>query len=87
MPGVLLPIDQTDLRFDAAGGTAVARTVHPSGLRILSEQVAAALLLDQQRRVAAELTKLNQAELAAEQNLGVGETAHLPYGSPASRPF
>jgi len=39
MPGVLLPIDQPSLRFDAAGGTGVARTVHPSGLRILSEQV------------------------------------------------
>ena len=39
MPGVLLPIDAPDLRFDAAGGTTVARTVHPSGLRILTEQV------------------------------------------------
>jgi len=39
VPGVLLPIDAPDLRFDAAGGTTVARTVHPSGLRILTEQV------------------------------------------------
>ena len=39
MPGVLLPIDLPDLRFDAAGGTRVARTVHPSGLRVLSERM------------------------------------------------
>ncbi|MBO9577555.1 MAG: insulinase family protein [Microbacteriaceae bacterium] len=38
--GVLLPIDQRELRFEAAGGTRVARTLHPSGLRILTEQVA-----------------------------------------------
>jgi len=36
---VLLPIDAPDLRFNAAGGTTVARTVHPSGLRVLTEQV------------------------------------------------
>lgn len=39
MPGQLLPIDEPELRFDAAGGTTVARTVHPSGLRILTEHV------------------------------------------------
>lgn len=39
MPGVLLPIDATELRFDAAGGSVVSRTRHPSGLRILSERV------------------------------------------------
>jgi len=39
VPGVLLPIDAPDLRFNAAGGTTVARTVHPSGLRVLTEQV------------------------------------------------
>lgn len=39
MPAVQLPIDLPELRFDAAGGTRVARTLHPSGLRILSERV------------------------------------------------
>jgi len=39
VPGVLLPITETELRFDAAGGTRVARTVHPSGLRVLTEHV------------------------------------------------
>ena len=39
MPGVLLPIDQNELRFEAAGGTIVSRTVHPSGLRVLTEKV------------------------------------------------
>jgi predicted Zn-dependent peptidase len=39
MPGIPLPIDRSDLRFEAAGGTTVARTLHPSGLRILTERV------------------------------------------------
>jgi len=39
MPGVLLPNDQHEIRFDAAGGTSVARTIHPSGLRVLTEHV------------------------------------------------
>lgn len=34
-----LTIDDDELRFETAGGTRVARTVHPSGLRILTEQV------------------------------------------------
>jgi len=39
VPGVLLPIDQSELRFPAAGGTEVARTLHPSGLRVLTERM------------------------------------------------
>ncbi len=39
MPAVPLPIDQPFLSFEAAGGSAVSRTVHPSGLRIVSERV------------------------------------------------
>ncbi|THG32304.1 M16 family metallopeptidase [Naasia lichenicola] len=36
---VLFPLEQPDLRIAAAGGTAVRRTVLPSGLRILTEAV------------------------------------------------
>jgi len=39
VPAVPLPIDQTFTSFDAAGGTTVARTLHPSGLRVLTETV------------------------------------------------
>ena len=39
MPAVDLPIDLPALRFDSVGGVRVARTLHPSGLRVLSEQV------------------------------------------------
>jgi len=36
---VQLPLDLADLRIDASGGTLVRRTVLPSGVRILTEQV------------------------------------------------
>lgn len=36
---VQLPLDLADLRIDASGGTLVRRTVHPSGVRVLTEQV------------------------------------------------
>ncbi len=39
MPAAALPIDQTFTSFEAAGGTTVSRTLHPSGLRILTETV------------------------------------------------
>lgn len=39
MPSIALPLTETELRFEAAGGTRVARTLHSSGLRILTEQV------------------------------------------------
>ena len=39
MPAVPLPIDEAFTSFTAAGGSRVARTLHPSGLRILTEQV------------------------------------------------
>ncbi len=39
MPGVALPLEIPDLRFEAAGGTSVARTLHPSGLRVLTERM------------------------------------------------
>ena len=39
MPAVPLPLDQTFTSFEAAGGTTVARTLHPSGLRVLTEHV------------------------------------------------
>jgi predicted Zn-dependent peptidase len=38
-PAVPLPIDAPDLRFTAAGDGEVARTLHPSGLRVLTERV------------------------------------------------
>jgi predicted Zn-dependent peptidase len=38
---VQLPLDLADLRIDASGGTLVRRTVLPSGVRILTEQVPA----------------------------------------------
>ncbi len=37
--GAVFPLEQPDLRIAAAGGTAVRRTVLPSGLRILTEAV------------------------------------------------
>ncbi len=39
MPGVVFELTEPELRFEAAGGTQVARTVHPSGLRVLTERV------------------------------------------------
>ncbi|MFD1712997.1 M16 family metallopeptidase [Amnibacterium flavum] len=36
---VALPLTEPELSFSAAGGTSVRRTLHPSGLRILTEQV------------------------------------------------
>jgi len=38
VPRVALPIDES-VSFEAAGGTSVSRTVHPSGLRVLSERM------------------------------------------------
>ena len=38
-PAVPLPIDAPDLRFTSAGDGEVARTLHPSGLRVLTERV------------------------------------------------
>ena len=38
-PAVPLPIDAPDLRFTAAGDGEVARTLHPSGLRVLTERI------------------------------------------------
>ena len=38
-PAVPLPIDAPELRFTAAGDGEVARTLHPSGLRVLTERV------------------------------------------------
>lgn len=34
-----LPIDETATRFESTGGAEVARTLHPSGLRVLTERV------------------------------------------------
>ena len=39
MTEVLFPLEQADLSFTASGGTSVRRSVLPSGVRILSEQV------------------------------------------------
>ena len=39
MTEVLFPLEQADLSFTASGGTSVHRSVLPSGVRILSEQV------------------------------------------------
>ncbi|HET8896267.1 MAG TPA: insulinase family protein, partial [Protaetiibacter sp.] len=36
---VQLPLDLADIRIDASGGTLVRRSVLPSGVRILTEQV------------------------------------------------
>lgn len=41
-PAVPLPLTTPDLRFASGGGSDVARTVHPSGLRVLTERVPAA---------------------------------------------
>jgi predicted Zn-dependent peptidase len=38
-----LPLDLPDLSFESGSGTTVRRTIHPSGLRILSEQIPAAM--------------------------------------------
>lgn len=38
-PAVPLPLSTPELRFTAAGEAIVARTVHPSGLRVLTERV------------------------------------------------
>ena len=38
-PAVPLPLTEPDLRFTAAGDSLVGRTVHPSGLRVLTERV------------------------------------------------
>jgi predicted Zn-dependent peptidase len=39
MTEIILPLEQSDLSFTASGGTSVRRSVLPSGVRILSEQV------------------------------------------------
>lgn len=39
MTEVLFPLEQADLSFTASGGTSVRRSVLPSGVRILTEQV------------------------------------------------
>ncbi len=39
MPAVDLPLELPDLRFETGGGSRVARTLHPSGLRVLSERM------------------------------------------------
>ena len=38
-----LPLDVHDLTFESGSGTTIRRTIHPSGLRILSEQIPAAM--------------------------------------------
>jgi predicted Zn-dependent peptidase len=38
-----LPLDVHDLSFESGSGTTIRRTVHPSGLRILSEQIPGAM--------------------------------------------
>lgn len=38
-----LPLDLHDLSFESGSGTTIRRTIHPSGLRILSEQIPAAM--------------------------------------------
>ena len=39
MTEVLFPLGQSDLSFTASGGTSVRRSVLPSGVRVLTEQV------------------------------------------------
>jgi predicted Zn-dependent peptidase len=39
MTEINFPLDQPDIEFTASGGSVVRRTVHPSGVRILTEQV------------------------------------------------
>ncbi|CAB4619193.1 MAG: insulinase family protein [Actinobacteria bacterium] len=39
MTEVILPLEQSDLSFTASGGSSVRRSVLPSGIRILTEQV------------------------------------------------
>jgi predicted Zn-dependent peptidase len=39
MSEVLFPLDQSDLSFTASGGSAVRRTILPSGVRVLTEQM------------------------------------------------
>jgi predicted Zn-dependent peptidase len=39
MTEIILPLEQSDLSFTASGGSSVRRSVLPSGVRILSEQV------------------------------------------------
>ncbi len=38
-----LPLNVPDLSFESGSGTTIRRTIHPSGLRILSEQIPAAM--------------------------------------------
>lgn len=40
---IQLPLDVHDLSFESGSGTTIRRTIHPSGLRILSEQIPAAM--------------------------------------------
>lgn len=39
MAEILFPLDQTDLTFTASGGSSIRRTILPSGVRVLSEQM------------------------------------------------
>lgn len=38
-----LPLDLPDLSFESGSGTTIRRTIHPSGLRVLSEQIPTAM--------------------------------------------
>lgn len=40
---IQLPLDQPHLSFESGSGTTIRRTIHPSGLRILSEEIPAAM--------------------------------------------
>ncbi len=40
---ITLPLDVADLSFESGSGTTIRRTIHPSGLRILSEEIPAAM--------------------------------------------
>ena len=42
MTEIILPLEQSDLSFTASGGSSVRRSVLPSGVRILTEQVSGA---------------------------------------------
>ena len=39
MAEILFPLDQADLTFTASGGSSIRRTILPSGVRVLSEQM------------------------------------------------
>lgn len=39
MTEIQFPLDQNEIEFTASGGSVVRRTVHPSGVRVLTEQV------------------------------------------------